>query len=825
MRSHPVRLLIVIIIGLVIGVSAAYSSHLLLKQSHANHLTKMESLASLVGKLKQPDGLAQSSSLTEDIIDAYLTGSEFDCVSIQDQVLALDRDWPNGCLGRLDLRYAYVYKSDQDVDLKLNVYVLRTHLFTPIFFEVAGYTTLALAVLLLIFTLGQARRRQLENLQEELSRISSAKLKETIYASLDAVITMDEGGCCADFNPSAERIFGFKRDEIVGQRIGDVIVPEEYRAAHANGLARFRKSQVSEIAGKRLELQALRKNGEMFAIEMVIQVIGFESETSFVAFIRDTSEEKRIAAEREDALLKAEGALQTKSDFVATISHEIRTPLNGVLGVLSLLHQTKIDAEQKKYVEVGRRSGEMLLQLINDILDFTKIEAGKLELDIAPFFVVDIVKCVTEMLDSEARLKKIQLHVECELDDTVRVFGDAGRLQQVLVNILGNAIKFTEVGRVTLSVVEISPTSSKERHLLFTCLDTGVGIAHDKQPNIFEKFNSSKPIGSAVSQGSGLGLAISRELLSLMGGAIAFESTPGIGSKFWFSVPFPAVDEFDTSPQVRSNSPPLEVFLPLLSKQVLLAEDNPTNSMIARVMLEKAGHSVYTVADGFEALQAVKNFRFDAVFMDISMPIMDGLEATTAIRSLPDDQGSLPIIALTAHVLEKEKDRLFDVGMDDFISKPVSQNMLLETLKKWTPKEIEPGQEPLSIVNENNGAAESILNQPVFDAAVLQGLLNDTSQDAFLKLIVSFRQSLVSSVSVMKDAIEVQDAAALDHEAHALGSSVGAFGGQRLFALCRAICFFYAKGEHDRAIEMALGIEQLADKTLVAIESKATELV
>lgn len=824
MHRHPRFWLSLVVFVALVGAGAVYFGNHMLNIAQANTANKTASLAEFVGELKHHGPARHSSLEVEHMVASYLLSSDFDCVEIHDEELGWDFFWPTNCVNVLDLDGAYSFNAGEHSDLTVVVYMLRATVLGPIIFEVASYVILLFAFALVLIVFSQMRRRQLQDREDELSRNATEKLRATIYASLDAVVTMDEEGLCTDFNPAAERIFGFSRDQIVGNNLGDFIVPEEYRAAHHKGMERFRETRSSNIAGKRLELQALRENSEVFPIEMVMQVIAMDEQTSFVAFIRDVSEEKRISEEREEALVRAESAAQAKSDFVATMSHEIRTPLNGVIGILGLLRGTGLNPEQKKFVEVGRQSGEILLQLINDILDFSKLEAGKLELDTAPFQAADIVRNVTDMLRPEADRKGIALNIHSSLDSSLRVVGDAGRLQQVLINILGNAVKFTDKGHVTLTITESSGAGGN-RHIRFACEDSGAGIPHEKQPNLFEKFSTGQQTSTGKIPGTGLGLAISRTLVDLMDGEIGFESTPGAGSRFWFSVPLPVVVEIQ---QEEKETAAIEAMIDpatLSSKRILLAEDNPTNSMIARAMLEKAGHNVDTAANGLEAVEAVKSFEYDLVFMDIGMPDMDGVEATHSIRSLPDNRGQLPIIALTAHVLEKEKDRLFDAGMDDYLAKPVTQEMLMTMLAKWSAAGQTTATSAQIMASEEHTLSATDHKEPVFDPSPLHQLLADTSPEIFPKLVASFHLSLENRIESIVAAAKVGDATALDDEVHALGSSAGTFGGQRLFALCRSIEAACAAGENERAISMASGIDDLAKLTANAVAKEAATLV
>ncbi len=802
-----------------IGGGSIYGSHLL-GQSNARLAGETASLSQFVDQLERYGEGRYSGPEIESMLSGYLLSSEFDCVSVRDQTIDWQRDWPFACSDLTSDTDYYVYESQRGDETAVVVAMKKSSVLFPIYLEVGSYGGLLILFALTLLAFGEVRRRQLSQREEELARNAAERLQSTIYASLDAVVTMNEDGICTDFNPAAEEIFGLPKHKIIGERLADYIIPKEYRDAHENGMARFRKTRSSALAGRRLELQAMRANGEVFPTEMVIQVFELDGETNFVAFIRDVSEEKRAAEEREEALARAESAATAKSEFLATMSHEIRTPLNGIIGILGLMRGTTMDTEQKKFIEIGRRSSDALLQLINDILDFSKLEAGKLELDLAPFHAADVVSNVVEMLRPETESKGVALNVDLGIDTDARVMGDAGRLQQVLINILGNAVKFTDEGSVTLDVSEFTDGVDKRR-LKVTVTDTGIGIPHDRQPNLFEKFSTGQTTGSGKIPGTGLGLTISRTLVELMEGEIGFESTPGEGSRFWFSIPMPAVAEIEAPSDEEVLNQSQSDISGITPQRILLAEDNPTNSMIARVMLEKEGHSVDTAADGNEAVEAVRSFDYDLVFMDIGMPVMDGVDATQNIRSLPDGRGTLPIVALTAHVLEQEKERLFDAGMDDYLAKPVTREMLLRMVGKWTAGNDDAAAPIDEVPPEHSGP----LSEPIFSATPLQQLLADTSPSALSRLVVSFEKTTGDRIAGIVAAVAASDKMALGHESHALGSSAGTFGGQRLFAICRAIEAACMEGDLAQAMALADGIEELSEKTLETVQEQASILI
>ncbi|WP_082910872.1 ATP-binding protein [Magnetospirillum moscoviense] len=399
------------------------------------------------------------------------------------------------------------------------------------------------------------------------------------------------------------------------------------------------------------------------------QVVGI------VGSITDVSDHYAAEAQLNRAKEAAEAASRAKSEFLAVISHEIRTPMNGILGMASLLLDTPLAADQKDCAQTILQSGEALLTILNDILDFSRMEAGQTAMAMAPFSLRETLEAVTALLNPRAREKGIEISLDTAPDIPGRLLGDGARLRQILLNLVGNAVKFTERGGVAISVFAVGRQDGGPV-LRFDVRDTGIGIEPQAIGRLFQSFSQADSSVSRRFGGTGLGLAISKRLVEALGGEIGVESEPGRGSRFWFTLPFlPVIDDQD---EVAATQParcrPLSV---------LLAEDNPVNRTVAIAQLERMGHHVTAVSDGRQAVAAVEAGRFDLVLMDIQMPEMDGLEATARIRALPDGGDSLPIIAMTAHVLAGDEERCLAAGMDDYLGKPFRPAELQAMLVKW----------------------------------------------------------------------------------------------------------------------------------------------
>ncbi len=397
-------------------------------------------------------------------------------------------------------------------------------------------------------------------------------------------------------------------------------------------------------------------------------------------------------AEAERKAREADNANRHKSEFLANMSHEIRTPLNAILGLAYLLERTPLNGEQGDQVAKIGLAGRSLLSIVNDILDFSRIEAGRLELESTPFNLPSVIEAIAAMADVNAQAKALDFQVDVAPDVPSALSGDGFRLQQVLVNLTGNAIKFTETGVVRLAVETLSADGGAVR-LRFTVSDTGIGIPAAALPTLFQAFSQADASTTRRFGGSGLGLAISKRLVEMMGGSIAVTSTPGQGSRFTVEIPFarsaPSAAAPSAAVPARPSAAPSALSAgpaPLAGLRVLLVEDNTINRLVASRILESKGAVVVCEADGNGAVDRLRRDPggFDVVLMDIQMPVMDGYAATAAIKG---DLGltSLPVIALTAGALAAEREKAAACGMDGFISKPFDVEELVKTVAGFAP--------------------------------------------------------------------------------------------------------------------------------------------
>jgi two-component system, sensor histidine kinase len=470
----------------------------------------------------------------------------------------------------------------------------------------------------------------------------------------------------------------------------------------------------------------------------------------------------------------AEQASSAKSEFLARMSHEIRTPMNGVMGMSELLQASALTPRQRHLAQTISHSAEALLQIINDILDFSKVEAGRLELENVEFGLREAVAETLDIFAGRAHAKGLELACDIEPDVPGTVRGDPMRLRQVLINFVGNAIKFTDAGEVIVRVRALG----KDGSLRFEVIDTGIGIADEAQAHIFNAFSQADSFTSRKYGGTGLGLAICGQLAGLMGGEIGVHSKVDRGSTFWFEVRLEAVaDATPTLPPPAGSAPAVPASAArMIGPRILLVEDNAVNREVAVGMLESLGCETDTAENGWSALKAMNTATYDAVLMDCQMPVMDGLAATAEIRRREQTSGAarVPIIALTANAMDGDRERCLDAGMDDFLSKPFTQQQLATQLRRWLALRTLPeaGRRDLSRI-------------PLIDAGVLRNIAALARPALLNSMIDLYLQHSPDLVAAIETAAANMQPEALSQAVHTLKSSTANLGGTRLAMAAR----------------------------------------
>lgn len=513
---------------------------------------------------------------------------------------------------------------------------------------------------------------------EELFR----KVEE--YAPIGlALVSLD--GYFLRVNPALCALTGYASAELRSRTIQEITHPED-RAAD---LALVERALAGEIAHFELQNRYIFKDGNIVWVQVHCSLVrdgAGERPSYFIRQTQDITEWKNAEVAIEAARGEALAAASAKARFLATMSHEIRTPMNGIIGVTELLSLSPLSAEQNEYVRIVHDSGRSLLRVLNDILDYSKIEAGKLELECVDFDVRAQLGSIVSLLGPQFATKRVMLASEIAPDVPLALRGDPGRIRQVLMNLMGNALKFTPPGGEVRVIVARVPQAGKAVPIRFTIVDTGPGITAEGRARLFQPFSQVDESTTRKHGGTGLGLSICKQLVDMMGGSIGVESPGSGGSAFWFTVPFEDVVPRQFVQSAAAGSSESVAAQTSRSERILLAEDNEVNALLAMRQFKRLGFTISVVTNGRLALDAVASEQFDVVFMDCHMPEMDGLDATRRIRTLADSsRRRVPIIALTADAQAEDKASCLAAGMDDYISKPASLADLQRAIARWIP--------------------------------------------------------------------------------------------------------------------------------------------
>jgi len=640
--------------------------------------------------------------------------------------------------------------------------------------------------------------------QVRAERDAQAFLATIVQSSEDAIAAYSPAGTILTWNRGAEAVFGHSAAEAIGKPMSMLLPPdqqhvlvsatEQVRAgtfmSNYEGVGLHRDGRRIPLLGSGSPVR--NAAGELIAISMIL---------------RDVSERKRYEKELIRAREAADAANVAKSRFLANMSHEIRTPMNGVIGMMQLLLETELSAEQRRYANVAQTSGQVLLSLIDNILDLSKIEARKVTLEKCSFNLRHTLESVVQLVGIQAKAKSLNLvlRVSPEIPELLR--GDPHRLRQILTNLAANAVKFTERGEVAVEAA-LEKQADGQVTVAFRIVDTGIGMRPDEIARLFQPFAQADTSTTRKYGGTGLGLIISKQLVEMMGGKIGVHSLAGLGSTFWFTAVFetaePEVVQPVTGGVDRGNRGPVP------GLRILVVEDNPVNREVLLAQLSRLGYQAAAVENGAEAVEALAAAGYDLVLMDCQMPVMDGFEATLHIREV--HRSDIPIVAVTADAMPADRDRCLQAGMNDYLAKPVELQRLADVLTKWlhapsaggcaeAPPEDPKTQGPM------------IFNQD----ALMRRLLGDRHLAG--AILRSFVGGCPARLNELRQRIAEADASGARLRAHSLKGAAATVAAEELCAFAEAIEQAGETGQVARCAELMPRAMQLFERFSGALEN------
>ena len=646
-------------------------------------------------------------------------------------------------------------------------------------------------ILFLLASLSIKKEKIEESITSEYQQLlialqkSEEKFRNIIESFIDIYYRTDLAGNITMISPSVLTHTGYSVQEVMGNKVDKFF-------DNAVDSSKDIKSLLKSGSITNFEVNVKRKNGElrqfMLNIRMIKDAKGIPLEVEGVA--RDISELKKNAEDLIVAKEQAEHSLKVKERFLANMSHEIRTPMNGIIGMIDVLNETPLESKQKEYVETIKKSSETLLTILNDILDLSKIEAGKMELHLAPFILTEMLDRLVTLFRQRAQEKGNELAYWVADDVPPYWVGDSTRLLQIFSNLTSNALKFTEYGSVRIDVRKIAQ-KGKKATIKVEVIDTGIGISPQNQALLFASFQQVDNSTKKSFGGTGLGLAISRELCRQMNGDMGVVSEEGKGSCFWFTLEIKTTSIVPISENIHTKEVKFSDYFIDYQPRILLVDDNMINRKVASEILLKANCLVTTAESGQQAIQKVgQDATFDLILMDIQMPEMDGIETTQRLREIHGKK--LPtVVAMTAYSMQHDRERFLSLGMDDYIPKPIRAQSLLQKVREIMLRTREKQAEINESANTDSGTTSSSYTLPesieAFDMEVVKGLFEMVGEETLVSVYEDFITEATEQIQTTKQAYNLGDVVQIQRELHTLKGNSGTIGLMRIHEVTKDI--------------------------------------
>ncbi len=698
----------------------------------------------------------------------------------------------------------YAYKQVGDLPLLISVSVPKDAVLVDWWHKAIIIGVLVVCFMIVVGVIGLMLYRELSRRARAEQRARENEERYRLLADNSSdLIVLTRDGKTIYVSPAVRRLYGYEPEELIGTKIEDRVHPDDLPA-----LARA-EEQVRATGEALVVYRCRTKKGEMISVEAGLRRSSASDgkATEFVVVARDITQRVRNEEALRAAKEHADAANHAKSAFLAHMSHEIRTPMNGILGMNHLLMATDLGTEQRDYARTIGDSASSLLRIIDDILDESKLEAGKVEIEYAEFDLDKTLDDIVSILRPRAAQKDVRLAMTVSPAACGWFRGDTVRLRQVLLNIAGNAVKFTDRGRVDIDV-SVPRALGDQAVVRFEVSDTGVGIDAMAQATLFQKFIQADVSISRRFGGTGLGLAIAKQLVELMGGTIGFSSVVGEGSLFCFEIPLERVAEAPVEKAPEAALPASST--PQRALDVLIAEDNKVNQHVAELIVAHAGHRVDLADNGRQAVDAAKAKDYDVILMDLQMPELDGIAAAKEIRQLPGRAGQVPIVALTSHAMAGTREEVIAAGMDDYISKPFDAHVLLAKLQHLAAfRSAGEERRPPSAAGRQESKGDVR-----FDRGKIEQLSAATSAAAVVPLVSSLIVAIEQRVALTLGLIAGEELGQASREAHDLVAIAGNIGGMRLSALARQLQHACQAGDAEKSRAVATELSAEAEALL-----------